>query len=91
MWFGRQPKGWMQTMFSHAAVDQLHHLAGQEPAFAGLVADGDDRRRVMSELIDFRGRREMRAPDEFIVAALRSRLTALIPAVSEAWLSSSLP
>ena len=35
-----------------AAVDELHHLSGQEPSLAGLVAAGYDRRRILGELGD---------------------------------------
>ena len=41
-WFGRQPKGWVQTMLCDTAVDQLQHLTGQEPAFTGLVSEGNN-------------------------------------------------
>ena len=39
-----------------AAVDQLDHLAGQEPSLAALVADGYEGLRVLGQLADMRGR-----------------------------------
>ena len=41
-----------------AAVDQLDHLAGQEPSLAALVADGYEGLRVLGQLADMRGRSE---------------------------------
>ena len=32
------------------AVDQLHHLAGQEPSLTSLVAAGDDRRSIFGQI-----------------------------------------
>ena len=39
-----------------AAVDQLDHFSGQEPAFAGLVPDAHDGLRVFDQLVDAGGR-----------------------------------
>ena len=39
-----------------AALDQLNHLAGKEPAFAGLIAQGDDRGSVSCKILDVRRR-----------------------------------
>ena len=52
MWFGRQPKGWVQTIFRSALVDQFNHFTGQEPSFAGLVAQGDNRFSVFGKILD---------------------------------------
>ena len=39
----------MQTILN-IAVDQLHHLAGQEPSLTSLVAAGDDRRSIFGQI-----------------------------------------
>ena len=44
-----------------APFDQLQHLAGQEPAFPGLIAKGDDFLRHIRHVIDVRGGGEMNA------------------------------
>ena len=36
----------------HAGMDQLQHLAGQKPAFTGLVTAADDRLCIFCQLID---------------------------------------
>ena len=43
------------------AVDQLDHLSGEEPAFAGLIADTHDGFRVFDQLVDAGGRIEVPA------------------------------
>ena len=39
-----------------AAVDQLDHFTGQEPAFTGLIADRNDFLRIFYGLVDPAGR-----------------------------------
>ena len=34
------------------AVDQFYHLSGEEPALAGLIADGDERFGVGSQILN---------------------------------------
>ena len=41
-----------------SAVDQFNHLSGQEPALPGLVADGDKRFGIISQLADLSWRRK---------------------------------
>ncbi len=39
-----------------AAVEQLHHLAGQEPSLTGLIADGNNGLCIFYDLVDAGGR-----------------------------------
>ena len=39
----------------NTAVDQLHHLAGQKPAFTGLISDGYNRLCVFHQIADMGG------------------------------------
>ncbi len=47
----------------HALVDELEHLAGEEPALAGLVADGDDVCGGFGGVLDVAGGLEVLAGD----------------------------
>ena len=49
---GQAAEGLTADDIARTAFDQLDHLAGQKPPFAGLIADIDDRLRIFHQLID---------------------------------------
>lgn len=55
----------------YAAVNQLYHLGGQEPSFAGLVAAGDDILRIACKSCDFCRGIEVTACRKLFLAVLR--------------------
>ena len=66
-----------------AAFNQLHHLAGQEPSLAGLVAQGDDRGGVAGQIFDVRRRVKAAALLQFLPQESPVQLNGLNTGVAQ--------
>ena len=64
-------------------MDQLHHLTGQEPSFAGLVTLGNDGACHLRQITDIGSRMEMAALRKCLICSLTNPVDSLDSYISK--------
>lgn len=65
-----------------ACLNKLHHFPGKEPAFTGLIADGNNGSGIGSNVVNPGRRMEMTGFSKALAAPERTHCMALIPALA---------
>ena len=78
---GQTAKGLCTHNIRRSAVDQLHHLSGQEPALSGLVADGYNRGGHFSQVCDVGRWGKMSALGKLFIGGTSDKLNGFNPQI----------
>ena len=78
---GQTAKGLCTHNIRRSAVDQLHHLSGQEPALSGLVADGYNRGGHFSQICDVGRWGKMSALGKLFIGGTSDKLNGFNPQI----------